>query len=281
MKLPRLRIAIGMARPWLLFLSGLLSGLLCASPAGASHTQDVSRLLRASGFSSQVAMIPDAIHDTVGQAGLQSLDVPGNKRDALQRALDESFSAEKLNYQVGNTLRHSLSSNDIQDLLAWYGSEQGRRITEAEIAGSTPDAWLAMQSMASRLLQDSERLQAVQRISHSVNAVEFASHLTVAGYSVLAFMENAGQLQDIGQLSSQMAAQVSATEENLQMIVWLSFLYAYRDLDLQTLQRYAEFLEQPSSTRFNDLAMGSLRHVLLMGVQDMALASARIMPAPR
>lgn len=260
-----------------------LSVLICLPwtvSASASHTQDVGRLLRASGFSSQMATIPGAIHDTLGQAGLQSLDIPINKRDALQRALAESFSVEKLNYQVGNTLRHSLSNSDVQTLLAWYRSEQGQRITKAEIAGSTPESWLAMQSMTSELLQNSARLNAVQRISRSVNAVEFASHLTVAGYSVLAFMENSGGWLDIEQLSSQMAEQVSATEENLQMMVWLSFLYAYRDLDLQTLNHYAEFLEQPSSTRFNDLAMGSLRHVMLMGVRDLALASAQIMPAP-
>ncbi len=265
------------APPWF-SVSVLL--LAAAAPVSASHTQDVGRLLRASGFSAQVAMIPDAIQDTLGQAGLNSLDVPVNKRDALQRALVESFAVEKLNYQVGTTLRHSLSNHDVQTLLAWYRSEPGQRITDAEIAGSAPGAWVAMQAMTARLLQDSDRLHAVQRISRAVNAVEFASHLTVAGYSVLAFMENSGQVLDIEQLSSQMAAQVSATEENLQMIVWLSFLYAYRDLDLQTLQRYAEFLEQPSSTRFNDLAMGSLRHVMLMGVRNMALASARIMPTP-
>lgn len=268
------RSVLKVAPRWIL----VLGGLLCATTAGASHTQDVGRLLRASGFSAQVAMIPDAIQDTVGRAGMESLEVPVNKRDALQLALVESFSVERLNYQVGNTLRHSLSNSDVQTLLAWYRSEQGQRITEAEITGSSPGSWLAMQAMTSQLLQDSERLNAVQRISRSVNAVEFASHLTVAGYSVQAFMENSSQILDIEQLSSQMAAQVLVAEENLQMMVWLSFLYAYRELDLQTLQRYAEFLEEPSSTRFNDLAMGSLRHVMLMGVRNMALASTRIMP---
>lgn len=247
-----------------------------AVPAQASRPQDIGRLLQVSGFTAQVAMIPQTIQDTLGHAGLGGLEVPINQREALLQAVAESFSAEKLHYGVGTALQQSLPHNDLRQLLDWYQSESGRRITQAEIAGATPGAYAAMQSMTQTLLEDDARLAVVQRICTAVNAVEFASHLAVAGYSLMAVVESPTPVRDVDSWSAQMVQEFTATQADLQMMVWLSFLYAYRHLDMPLLERYAAFLEGPSSMRFNELAINSLHRGLLSGLREVATASSHL-----
>jgi hypothetical protein len=81
--------------------------------------------------------------------------------------------------------------------------------------------------------------------------VQIQMNTSLAAFSSLSTAMNPGQPENIETFKIQMSSQKPQIRANAEQLMVLSLTYAYKDLDLASLKKYAHFLEHPTATRFH------------------------------
>ena len=249
----------------------VLSGPSGAADAGG-HPR-IMELMTASGLAALTDQLAPNLKFGMEQAAADEANVPEETRQAMLTATDQIFGGERVRRQLATELAGKLTKAQVAELMIWYDSEVGRRISAAESAAGSPDALEAMGAMAGTLMQDPTRVVLMQQI-------EAAAHVTDTSMEVMQKVQLAllvgtsSTLDPEGRLDLEDAAaliteQTEGYREQVAQLSVLSLLYAYRDVPEADLQAYKAFLEQPAAMRFHVATNAALGDVLAKGIMEL------------
>lgn len=239
----------------------------------------LNKLMDLSGLNKQVAEFPGMVSAGIDQAKAQGGPMPDAESEDVTRAIENAFEPAGILTMVGAEIRQNISETDGIDLLVWYESELGRKITKAEESASTPEAYQEMLGLAQSLLQEAERVSLAKKIEELVNATDMLMALqekvqisVITAISTLMNPENSAN--EINAFKAQISAQQQQMRAQMKQIVILSYVYSYKDLELDVLEQYTRFLNKPVTMKFNDSVMQGMKDSLNQSIEKMASSLA-------
>lgn len=236
----------------------------------------LDKIMALSGLNKQVAEYPGAIIAGVEQASSQQgTAIPDQKFNSIKNAVNTSFRSSTILKKIKSDIKNNISELEARELLEWYESPVGRKITQAEEAASKPESLQHMMSMAQSLFSDEERVKIALQIDSLMKSTETASFLhkntlisVFTAFSTTMSPETSAS--QIAQLKSTIKSQEQQITENIRQLVVLSLVYSYRDIQVNDVELYTSFLAQATSLKFTSLVTKSMEHNLNMAISEMA-----------
>ncbi|WP_299126270.1 DUF2059 domain-containing protein [uncultured Alcanivorax sp.] len=255
---------------------GLFS-LMCMADQRESN---IDQLIVLSGLKTQVSSFPGQV-----KAGVLQAASPGGIGEAqvsnILESVDNTIMPAVILREIRSSLAASLNDEETATLLKWYESDVGRRVTTAEEAASTPEAYEEMMQNAQMLTENDRRVQMAMRIDELVGAtkmgMEMQDSTSVAIYSAMMAAMAPGQPVDIEAYEKEMEKIEPQIREQVQSLVMVSFLYTYQSISDDDMKKYEIFLSRPTSKKFNDSALSGMARGFDEVVNDLAGELAVIM----
>jgi hypothetical protein len=246
--------------------------------AGDIAKDSLDKLMSFSGLNKQVAQFPGMVRVGVEQARQQGSPIPDAEFVEVQRLIEGAFQPSEILSAIGKEIKSGISESEAKDLLDWYESGLGRRITKAEENASTPAAYQEMTKEAQSLLSDEKRVKFAKKIDSLVNATDMTMQLQekigVAVFTAISTVMNPDQQVNIGLFEAQLSAQEQQVRANIEQLVIVSFVYCYKDIDIGSIEKYIKFLERSSTRKFNDSVIKGMNHALNQSIDKMAKSLA-------
>lgn len=220
------------------------------------------QLLEASGLKTQVEMMPQQVLAGLAQAPQQDPSMSKDVADLLNTTAKEAFTGNDIIEAVTASLKQNLKPEQVKALLKWYSSDAGKAIVAAETAVAEPQAISAMQQQAQQLMSNQKMIALAQRLNAKINATDFAMQLQVntmaSMYTGIMSVAQPQQKMDIATMRQQMAAQMAPMKQNLDTMVLLSMVYAYKDVAEDKLAKYEAFLDKGHTKQFMDATISGV-----------------------
>ncbi len=241
----------------------------------------LDKLMALSGLNRQVAQFPGMVWAGVEQARQQRSPIPDEEFREMRGPIEGAFKPSEILSTISTEIKSNISESEARDLLDWYESDVGRRITKAEENASTPAAYQEMLREAQSLLADEERVKFAKRIDRLVNATDTTMQLQektgTAAFTAISEAMNPDRQVDIEAFKAQMAAQEQQTRANIEQLVIVSFVYSYKGIDTGSIEKYIKFLERRSTRKFNDSAIRGMEHAFTQSIDKMAKSLAIVL----
>lgn len=250
-----------------LLLALLLSvGVLSCPAAGANNVNQVDRLMQLSGLDAQISQYPAQIETGMSQAAGETGLSP-EEQARLQIIMREVFNSESLRTSIRQYLLENIDTDVIDQALAWLESPLGRTITGLEEAASTPAAITAMQQQMNELASRPGRVEAMQRLDQATGAtastIGMSANVSAAIAIPLIMNLPAEQRPDMDMVIDSIAAETQSRRQSFELLTMMSFLYTYRSLGDEDLERYIAFSESAAGRLYHDAAIGAVRHAFI------------------
>lgn len=248
----------------------LLSSL---SYAGISD-RSASKLLDLSGLTKQVEQFPAVMKAGLQQAHQQGGSIPDAEFAVMVNSIDESFDPGQMIKSIKLPLKKELSKKEAKKLIAWYESDLGKKITQAEEQASTPKGYQEMMASAQSLLANKERVAQAKKIDELVGAtdmtMEVQKNTSVAIYSAMLTAANPGKPLDLEPIKAQIDSQMAQARASVEQMVIVSFVYSYRNIAIKDLKKYEEFLARPTTKKFNNTVIEAMMKSLESSIVNWA-----------
>lgn len=226
------------------------------------NKKNVNKLLDLSGITKQISEFPILVKSGVEQSRKQGTPIPDSLYQSMHMAIDDSIDPSIMVKGVAIELLNNLNEEEIVQLLSWYESELGRKISLLEEKSSTTEAYTEMMLMSESLLADSDHVNFAKKLDKLVGATDFSMKLQantqIAVLSSVFKALNPHKFFDIDALKSQMSKQHKQIRANIEQLVIVSFTYTYRNLNQQEIDEYTTFLESSASDKFNKSTMDGI-----------------------
>jgi hypothetical protein len=241
--------------------------------AGDISNASIQKLMELSGLNKQIAELPAGIEAGIAQEKQRNPSIPDAQLREVQQAIEKGFQPSVILNSIKAQLKNDLSERDAKYLLAWYESDLGKRITKAEQAASTGESLREMMTNSQRYLADKNRVWMAKRLDFLMGAtdkmVQMQMNTSLAVFSSLSTALNPGQPANIEAFKSQLSSQEPQIRANAEQFMVLSLVYPYKDIDLSNLKQYADFLQHPIGTRFNESVFKGMDNGFQQGVGEM------------
>lgn len=258
----------------------LISLLSCTVLAGNISENSFDKVMALSGLNKQTAEIPAMVMAGMDRARQRESSISDVEFRDMQKPIKDAFLPSKILRTIGNEIRRNTTESEAKDLLTWYESDSGRKITRAEENASNPVAYQEMLREAQSLLADKKRVDFAKRIDYLVNATNMSMELQentgVAVFSAISIAMNPSQPVNIDDFKTQMTAQNQQMRANVEKLVILSLVYSYKNLDEANIEKYIKFLEQPNSRKFNENVINGMKLAFNQSIDAMAKSMASI-----
>jgi hypothetical protein len=222
------------------------------------------------------AMVQYGIDEAVQDAGLP---LPPGVDTALRQAVASSFNATLFVDEVGKSIGSGLSRYDVESVLKWLDSSLGKRITRLEEAGSTPAALAEMEALKVQLLKDADRVRLMRRFDVAIKGSEYSADLMMNVQVAMASSMAAVLAPDDPAVHEQILAAVSANRSQVELEArdktLQSFLYIYRTLSEDELNRYIDFISSPVGTRYHEVMKEGMNRGFLRASRSVGKALAQ------
>ncbi len=253
----------------------LILCLSCTQSFAAKTDDLITRLINEAGITRQMAELPDTIKMGFQQAAQQQENaIPKPKYDAIIGAIDSSYAPDQMLSLIHDALTKTITEKEALELLQWYGSDLGKKITLAEEQASSPQALGEMQQQAQQLLSDPTRVAYAQKLDQLTGttkmAVAMQTDTSVAIYSGMNKALAPNKPIDpagLEQFKTQMSAKLQQVMPRIQQMVTVGFVYAYRDIPMQDLNNYADFLSQPTAIKFTSATITGISDSIKAGTE--------------
>ncbi len=265
---------ISLVKP--LLVSGLmLSGTAYASP-GAQE------VLQASPVDDIVGQYPEMMSQGIRDGLKQSGQVPSMVADTIGYVVSSSYRADDIEKKIVSGLEASLSSAQLEAVNDWYQTPVAQKIAQAEIAASAPAIWPEIRSQAPALNEanrDSAREKLFDRFDRASRATETTVDTTIAVQLGLATAMAALSSDSVHyeQLSKRLESQRSMLQGMVGQQVYDSYLFTYRNISLQEMNLYMDFLESDAGSSFTRVVTDSLQEAITAPIENIGVQLARFM----
>ena len=259
----------------ILLLTLVVSNITVAAPLTENSLR---QLMVLSGLNKQVAQIPGVIQAGVAQARQQGASIPDAEFIEVQKSIVDAFSTSEFLKTIGNEFKNNITEEDAKELLTWYKSNLGRKITQAEENASTAAEYQKMMKEAQSLLTKEKRLALAKEIDSLMDAsgmtINIQEHAGVAVYTAISSAMNPGQPVNLKPYMDRMASQRQQMSANIKTLVLVSFIYNYKNIKIDNIKNYINFLKKPSTKRLNDSAIKGMVSGFNLSIDRMAKSLA-------
>ena len=224
--------------------------------------ETASKLLQLSGIARQVEEFPRFIKAGMQQAQQQNTDPHDETFADMLAIVDDAMDPARMLTSIGNDLMPALDEQQTAQLLAWYSSNTGSRIASAEEHASTPEGYNEMLRQSESLLKNEARVEFAKRLDRLLGATDFTlqlhAHSQLAIVSTLSSSLEKNAHEQLERYQPYVEKLVEQLRADTEAFVVLSFVYSYKDISNEDLDRYMDFLATPAAETFNVTTMKGL-----------------------
>jgi hypothetical protein len=255
----------------------LLVILFFLSPLSYAEISDgsLNKILDLSGLAMQVDQFPGLIKAGMEHAKQQGTPIPDAEYDLMVISVDKAILPSEIIGIIKSSLKQSITEEEAKELLAWYESDLGKEITNAEENASTPEAYQQMMQAAPSLLENSERVEFSKRLDALMGAtdmnMDIQKHSSIAVYSTIMTAIQPDTPINIEAFKAQMDAASAQTRAAIQQMVTVSFVYSYKNIEINKLNKYEAFLNKHATVKFNKVVIESINKGLESSVSKLQM----------
>jgi len=242
--------------------------------ASALTNNTFDNIMSLSGLNKQIAEFPGLVQAGIEQAYHQNPSISSGELADLKGVVAKAFMSEKFLNTISDEIRKTISEEEGKQLLSWYESSTGRQITVAEENASTPEAYQAMIREAQFLFSDKNRIDLAQKVDTLVGISDMTLQIQM-DTAVAVFMSassalNKNQKINIDNFKNQLEAQKEQMRENIEKLTLLSFLYSYKNIEIDTLEEYINFISKPATMKFNESVVKGMKSAFNQATNEIA-----------
>lgn len=245
----------------------------------------INELAQLSGLDRQFDGIPGLIEVVLNQAQADAIKegkkpIPENEFFNLKQALMHAFKPEIIVKKIKKDLKKELSIDDVDDLMRWYESDLGKKITSEETKASRPEAYLDMMNNIESLTKDQARINIAFDIEEQVDAVGIATTMqkkTLLGIYTAIFSRHDPSSFDVRLVKTMIDAQEKSIRSQAEQTVILSYVYSYRNISLDEQEKYVNFLKRTTSRKFIKVVKNGLNLGLNKITENLKIILKRMM----
>jgi Uncharacterized protein conserved in bacteria (DUF2059) len=230
----------------------LLCALLTIIPAAAQEAGPIRTMMERSGMVEQYSHYGETFRADFMRMGAADGEIPAELLPHFADVVGEAMDGQRLLREMESSLTETLSPDDAAALTAFYETELGARIREAEIAGSAsavgPDAEQRLAAARAAIASDPERSHLYRRMDDALFASELST--TIAMGLMEAFKIGILQSQEheaSADMLDALEAELSAIREDLlpgmREAIIAVYALMYKDIPIGDLREYVTFLE--------------------------------------
>ncbi len=266
----------------------LVKPVLVVAMLGVGSAQaapDAASVLEASPIDDIVEQYPAMLSQGIREGLKQRGQVPPMVADTVGYVVSSSFSADKIEQQIITDLQAQLTDEQLQAVSEWYQTPVARKISSAEIAASTPEAWPQIQASApelNRKYKGTPKAEMFDRFDRAARATESAVDTTIAVQLGLATAMSAlsSESMHYEQLERRIENQRGMLRGVVGQQVYDSYLYTYDKISAQELALYLDFLESPAGKQFSQVVTSSIQQAIMEPVESIGRQISRFMAPP-
>lgn len=251
---------------------------------GSAHAApSAETVLEASPIDDIVAQYPAMMSQGIRQGLKQSGRIPPFAADSIGHVVSSSYNAAEIQAQIVSGLEASLSDQQLQTVMEWYETPVAKKIGEAEVAASRPEAWAEIQAKApelNRQFRGSERAGMFDRFDKASRATESAVDTSIAVQLGLASALSAlkgDNAASYDQMKRQIEGQRGVLEGMVSQQVYDSYLFTYRDISAAELDLYIQFLESDAGSQFSRVVTNSIQQAITDPIESIGSQMVRML----
>ena len=234
----------------------------------------IDKLISLSGLSKQLEQLPGTVRAGIMQARQQGMSIPDAQFTEMADIVSNSFAPPFMLKAIHSEIKSNVTASDSKQLIEWYESKIGKRITQTEENASTPDAYKKMLTEAKSLLANENQMAIARRVEKAINSVDMAMQMQenagIAVYTAIVTAANPGKQVDVEPFRAQLTSQRQQIRARMEQLILLSLVYSYKDVDVDTMNKYIAFLESPKTQKFNASVMKGMSEAIKLSTELMA-----------
>ena len=237
-------------------------------------------LMTKSGVNKQVEQLPSMMLYSLDQAYEESKSpLPPGAYEKLKEAVASSFSADSILASIEQKIDDGLNKYDIEAILQWLESPLGVEITKLEESASSASAYESMKLMKEGLLKDAARVEKIKKLDAAIKGTEssldLAINTQIAVASAMAAVLAPEDPTVLDQIIKGSMAGRKQMESSVKDMTLVSFLYTYRTLKDDEIDRYTKFLSSDLGRRYVEVMKDGLDTGLLRASRDLGKSFAQ------
>jgi hypothetical protein len=257
----------------------VVSLILCGDVCFAddyNSDQLVQILMHKSGLKKQIEQMPQLLQAELDQQQAEAMGLPEEDFNRIRSLARSAFDAKTIHDAVQTYIKLNLSENDMRAVLEWLDSPLGKKITRLEEDASTAEAYTEMQAIGSKLLdenKDSARINKIIRLDDAtgttestINTVLNVQLAMITAMSAAMEADKRPSFEDVQDLVNMNKSQIQAA---MKRMVQRQFLYSYRELTDNEIDRYTQFAESQSGQRYHYVSMRAIDEALVRAARKM------------
>ena len=256
-------------------VSLILCGDMCFADDNNSN-QLVQTLMHKSGLKKQIEQMPQLLQAELDRQQMEAKGLTQEDFNKISRLARSAFDAKTIHAAVQTYIKSNLPENDTRAVLEWLDSPLGKKITRLEEDASTAEAYTDMQAIGPKLLdenKDSARIHKIKRLDNATGATESTINsvlnIQLAMITAMSAAMEADQqptFEDVQDLVNRNKSQIQAVMERM---VQRQFLYTYRELTDNEIDRYTQFAETKSGNRYHYVTIKAMDEALVRAARQM------------
>ena len=245
----------------------LILSVLCFQESIASAQNDNKEkltldLMKKSGLNQQIQNTPDVLNTAVASNFRQARQSKNAEVDAVTEKINsiisKSFKPEIIKSVISNHMETELDVEDIKAVLGWLDSPLGKKITRLEEEASTAEAYKAMAAELPILKQKSDyarRLELMVELDRHIKATESILerelNMQIVSLTAMSSAFPTMSLPTSADLKESFKTYSATMKKRIAAEVTISSLYAYRQLELNEIEKYIAFIKTGYGERYH------------------------------
>ncbi|WP_227663118.1 DUF2059 domain-containing protein [Marinobacter halophilus] len=239
-------------------------------------------MLTASPIDDIVSQYPEMMSQGIRDGLKQSGQVPPMVADTIGYVVNSSYRADAIEQKIVAGLEASMTSKQLEEVSDWYRTPVAKKIAQAEISASAPAAWPDMRSRAAELNESSKgtaRETLFDRFDRASRATEATVDTTIAVQLGLATAMAAMSSDSVHyeQIRARLENQRPMLQGMVGQQVYDSYLFTYRDINLQEMNLYLDFLESDAGSTFTRVVTDSIQESITSPIENIGSQLTRFM----
>lgn len=247
--------------------------------SGQKPTGKASLLLKHSNIEKHLEALPGTLTGALQRGGQQTVAMPTSVINTLTEAVQVSFVVDEMQVKLLTEVEKQLTESELAKLIAWYSSDLGSKIVQAEANASRQESISRMLKNAQTLLADTRVLPYIREIDSAVQIADFTIRLQNLTQRAIFQASSIGLRPsdpvDVALFDQQWQDQAPQIQAATNQLMMLTYSYSFQTLTNKELERYTAFLKSPAAQKFNTIVQTEIETLFKASSQRMVQYVAR------
>lgn len=233
----------------------LLIASTCTIAEDSTNSVKMKLLLEKSGLKAQASMYSEIFEASFEQ---QKNSIQNDDVFNLMIKANRAGNSENRIYKIlESNMLNTMTDQEIEKILVWLDTPLGKKITDIEIAATTPEqVKIQYEYLANKknLMVSSKREKLINRLIETNNSVEDANliNTVLLDNLLLSFKTQMGSDKDaIANLEKQFEDIKIKLKAETKLLLYNTFIFTYKDITDEELALYIKMLGSPESKKFD------------------------------